>query len=262
VQPDESDAPQVSELGLSGRLSTPAPIRGQVDAGQLSDIIRRAMDMIEYIDSARDAIVLVRHASAVGKLVDEALKSCRLLEEEQFDLKQAASEAHLRTQRRAGELLSDVLLHAGGRPSKTGSHDGAVSERPTLKQLGIDRHESHRWRRIASLASEAFEEYVTTCRSQRRELTTIGALQLANRMAILEREQDDLDARPSGGPALLVEYQKATRGMSELIWLDPLPLASAMRPAERAGEIDRMHRLRLWLDEFEQALRTAESDVR
>jgi len=210
--------------------------------------------MIEFIDSARDAVLLVRHASAVGKLVDEALKSCRFLEEEQFGLKQAASEAHLRTQRRAGELLSDILFNAGGRPSKTGSISGTVSDRPTLKQLGIDRHESHRWRRIASLPTEVFEEYVTMCRSQRRELTTIGVLQLANRMAVLRREQEDVEARPSGGPALLVEYQKAMRGMSELIWLDPLPLASAMRATERASEIERLRRLRLWLDEFERAL--------
>lgn len=251
---DEGHALQLLGRGQAGSPNTPAPIRGQVDAGQLSDIVRRTMDMIEYIGSARDAILLVRHASAVGKLVDEALKSCRLLEEDQFDLKQAASEAHLRTQRRAGELLSDVLLHAGGRPSRTGSVNGAVSDRPTLKQLGIDRHESHRWRRIASLPADVFDEYLTTCRSQRRELTTIGVLQLANRMAVLEREQDDVEARPSGGPALLVEYQKAMRGMTELIWLDPLPLASALQPAERAGEIDRLRRLRLWLDEFESAL--------
>jgi hypothetical protein len=231
------------------------PLRGEVDADQLSHIVRQARDMIQYIGSARDAVLLVRRASAVDKLVDEALKSCHLLEEEQFELKQEASEAHLRTQRRAGELLSDMMLHAGGRPTKTGSAAGAVSDRPpTLKQLGIDRHESHRWRRIASLPSDVFEEHVAMCRSERRELTTSGVMQLVKRLHAMDRDADDVEARPSGGPALLVEYQKAMGRMSELIWLDPLPLASTMGPDQRASEIQRLRRLRTWLDEFELAL--------
>jgi hypothetical protein len=54
----------------------------------------------------------------------------------------------IRAERRAGELLSQMETSGGGRPSKTGNTMLQVS---TLKDLGIERIESHRWQREASI---------------------------------------------------------------------------------------------------------------
>src|SRR5690348_10978148 len=64
----------------------------------LMGIIRQTREMIRHVDNARDAALLVRRANATEKLLDEALKSYRLLEDEQFELKQDVAETHIRTQ--------------------------------------------------------------------------------------------------------------------------------------------------------------------
>ncbi|HSR26035.1 MAG TPA: hypothetical protein VLW53_20950 [Candidatus Eisenbacteria bacterium] len=230
------------------------PLLREPDLDQLSAVVRQTRDLIQYIDTARDSVLLVRRARAVEMLVDEALKNCHLLEEQQFELRQEAAEAHLRTQRRAGELLTELLLHPGGRPRKTSSSEGAVTQPPTLRELGIDRHESHRWQRIAMVPRDLFEEHISRCRTERKELTTNRMLLLANRAREATSDGIDGEARPSAGPALLVEYRRAMRHLSELLWLDPLPLARAMGLRQREEEIECLKRLRLWLDEFEQAL--------
>lgn len=228
------------------------------DFDQLSAIVRQTRDMIQYIDNARESALLVRRAHAVQALVDEALKNCHLLEEQQFELRQEAAEAHLRTQRRAGELLAELVLHPGGRPRETGPSAGAVSRPgPTLRELGIDRHESHRWQRIATVPADLFEEHIASCRRERKELTTGRVLVLASRALETERDASDGESRPSGGQALLVEYRRAMRHLSELLWLDPAPLARAMARGERGEEVASLSRLRTWLDEFEHALGSA-----
>jgi hypothetical protein len=55
-------------------------------------------------------------------------------------------------ERRAGELLAQMEKDAGGRPGKTGN---AVLPVSTLKELGIEKIESHRWQREASIPEEA-----------------------------------------------------------------------------------------------------------
>jgi hypothetical protein len=237
------------------------PLLREPDLDQISAIVRQTRDLIQYIDTARDSVLLVRRARAVEMLVDEALRNCHLLEEQQFELRQEAAEAHLRTQRRAGELLAELLLHAGGRPRKNGSTTGAVSPPPTLRELGIDRHESHRWQRIATVPADLFEDHISRCRTERKELTTSRMLLLANRALEAREDAVDEDARPSAGPALLAEYRRAMRHLSELLWLDPLPLARTIEPRLRGEELACLKRLRLWLDEFEHALTTARSPV-
>src|SRR5258708_28607915 len=88
-----------------------------VDLARLTEVIRQTRDMIAYVDNARDGALLVRRANATDKLLAEALKGCHELESEQFALRQSAAEAHLRTQRRAGELLASMEKNGGGRPT-------------------------------------------------------------------------------------------------------------------------------------------------
>lgn len=237
----------------------PLPEPRDVSLQQLCDVTRQIKELIRFVDSAREAALLVRRASAVEQLLDEALKSYHTLEAQQFDLKQDAAETHLRTQRRAGELLQQVAKHPGGRPRAASAGNGRppAARVPTLKQLGIDGHESHRWQRIASIPPEAFEEYIVACRRRRKELTRASVMAFAHRLQSSGDESNGASDTPSNGRALLREYEAAVKGMSEIVWLDPIKLASAMPPAQRYEELARSQRLRAWLNEFDSALQPA-----
>jgi len=217
------------------------------DLVRLTELVQRTREMVRYVNDARDGVMLVRRASATDKLVTEALKGCRLLESEQFTLRQAAAEAHLRTQRRAGELLATMDKNSGGRPAKTDLPKGRVSRSATLAELGITRNESYRWQRLAGLTEEQFEDYVADCNSRRRELTTIGALARARSLV---REQSSMHDRPSSREAQLAAYEKIKVALSDLIWLDPAAVIAAMEPARRPLESEDVSRQLEWLERF------------
>jgi len=222
---------------------------------QLSTVIERTREMIEFVTTAKDAVRLVRRASAVEKLVDETLKGCLALEELQLRLQQEAAEAHLRTQRRAGELLTEITKHRGGRPAKTGANEGRVTDTvPTLRQLGIDRHESSRWQAIATLPAERFEGYIADCREHGRELTTHGTVQYARRLRRKDAEPSADARKLSDGAALMSEYDRAAKHVADLIWLDPNVLAAALGPDRLEKELGSLRRWCRWIAEFEAAL--------
>lgn len=227
---------------------------GDVDLVDLHRVVHRTRELIRYLDNAGDAVLLVRRARVVEDLVEEALKSCHALEEQQFELRQDAAETHLRTQRRAGELLSQTLKHRGGRPSKTDPTARVVSgAAPTLRELGVERNESHRWQRLAAIPLQDLNDHIADCRNNKLELTTKGALRLANRTHDNSASKGFQD-RPSSSAALLVEYDRAKQHASEIIWLDPIALVRTMDSRKRQKEAEFVQRLRLWLDEFEVAL--------
>lgn len=246
---------QTTPALFGNRFPSAATAAAEPSAAQLQLLVQQIREMVRYVDSARDAVLLVRRANAVGKLVDEALKSCRILEEQQFELRQDATEAHLRTLRRAGELLTVVPLHPGGRPPQHPDDEPDAGDRPiTLRELGITSHESHRWQRIAKLPDDWFERHIHDCREHRRELTTSGLLVLAKRFTEEGDDADPGDERPSGTEALFREYEAARDHISNVIWLDPIALARSLDPVGRRRELDRLRRWRTWLDEFESAL--------
>lgn len=227
-----------------------------VALAHLLDMVRGMCEMVRFVDSGRDAATLVRRARGLEQLVRTALKDCTVLEEEQFELRQEAAEAHVRTQRRAGELLSELQKHRGGRPSKTASSVDGVSESPppTLRDLGIDSHESHRWQRIARVPEDVFEKYIATCRAKRTEITTANVLALARQLLQEQEEESSVDARPGSNAALHREYQDLRRYASNVIWLDPGGLAESMNAMQRAEALSELERLLLWMAEFRVAL--------
>ena len=228
------------------------PQNGQgVDLARLSEVIRQTRDMIEYVNNARDGAILVRRASATDKLLTEALKGCHELESEQFALRQSAAEAHLRTQRRAGELLGSMEKNGGGRPSKTGTSRGRVSKSYTLAEIGITRNESHRWQQLANLPEEHFEDYVSECHRKARELTTAGALARARRLLY---EHSTTLERPSSRESQLAKYEHIKRAWSDLIWLEPATVMSGIEPARRPRESEDVGRVLAWLEQFRTML--------
>jgi hypothetical protein len=251
-------SPGSDSLAIS-TSATAVPEAVTPDLVQLRALMQQTRAMIRHVDNARDAALLVRRANATEKLVDETLKSCQLLEEEQFELKQDLAEAHLRTQRRAGELLLELRKHRGGRPRTTDSKAEAVVVRPpTLRELGIGIKDSHRWQRIATVPDDTFEAHITDSRRTRRDLTTSRVLAMADRL-----RKRDSDSRTGGADetnettAMLTRYRAAKSYLRRVLELDPTILASTISSGQRAREFAAAEQGRRWFERFEQALRHA-----
>jgi len=103
--------------------------------------------------------------------VAAAAQECARLAGESLTMQNEWAEVRLRAQRKGGVLLADLPLEAR-------SHD--VTH---LRDIGLDKHQSSRWQRIASLPEPEFEAYVAQAHNEAKELTTAGALKLAKRIA-------------------------------------------------------------------------------
>jgi hypothetical protein len=88
-----------------------------------------------------------------------------------------AAALRLRAERRMGQLLQDTSL---AKAAPGNQYTGAVEcddhdeTSVTLHQLGITKSDSSRTQRIASVAQQIFEEYVTSCLADNREPSAAG----------------------------------------------------------------------------------------
>jgi hypothetical protein len=215
--------------------------------------IQRARELIGSIDTAPEGIFLVRQARAKGKVLEEALRTCATLESEQFDVRFEAAELHLRTQRRTGELLSAILKNHGGRPKTDSKPEGVLNTPPTLRQLGINAHESHIWQQIASIPQERFERAIDRTRTQRAELTTSRFILLAKRLATRRGDSQEEGADREAG-VTHHEFDRFRKSAAKALGLNTGEIAAAMTENERKQALDDIDRLRTWLAEVERAI--------
>ncbi len=103
-----------------------------------------------------------------------------------------AAELTLECERRAGLVISEIVLSNGGRPGK----DGRQRTATRLKDLGINKSQSSRWQRVAELREDLFQQYLAECRSAGREPTSRGLLQRAKQ--VLARGLSQKRSRPLG----------------------------------------------------------------
>ena len=103
-----------------------------------------------------------------------------------------AAEVRLRAERRAGELLAQLELDAGGRPRSAKDRRSenllppvtGFSPPVRLDDLHITRRQSSQWQQMARVPEPVFEEHLRTTRSRKRELSSAGVLELARRHRI------------------------------------------------------------------------------
>jgi hypothetical protein len=215
---------------------------------------RHAIDQVQHLSQAT---LLVRRSSATQKMMLDALKTCRLMEREQFELKQDAAEAHLRTQRCAGELLLEQAKHPGGRPVTVSTPEEVRNDTPpTLHDLGIDPHESHRWQRIAGIPAKQFEDFISQTREADRELTVSAAIRYASQLIDASGNGKTQNAVGSRGDMTARgEYYKNRLAIQDMVQIDPRALVVDLRRAECQRVFTEMSQWHRWLTEFLDALR-------
>jgi hypothetical protein len=88
-----------------------------------------------------------------------------------------AAEQMLRAERRLGALLARAQFRRGGRPGSLPSRNGRVFL--TLAEVGVARHRSSKYQRLAKIDDRRFESYLADARTAGVPASLAGALRAA-----------------------------------------------------------------------------------
>lgn len=81
----------------------------------------------------------------------------------------------LHINRKQGEWIEANIPEEGGNPTDQLSQNGKLV-RSTLKEAGIDYHDSPKFRTLARMPEETFDQYISETKAKSEELTTKGIL--------------------------------------------------------------------------------------
>jgi hypothetical protein len=139
--------------------------------------------MLTKIDTAKRALVQANTLPEVVNIRGQAEALRYLAKQAKLGLEQQneIAEVKIRAERKAGELLNELIPACGGRP-KNRATDSGFSSRPTLAELGIKPHQSRNWRLEASIPEDIFNLYVAYIKHSEKELTSASVQQLARRL--------------------------------------------------------------------------------
>ncbi len=134
------------------------------------------MEQLEKYNAMKTAIAECHKIDEVRFIRDkaEAVRYALIQAKESPEWIRQAEEIKLRAERKAGEIIPEVITVG------TKSHDR------TLSDLGITRNQSSNWQRIADIPKEKFEDYIKT----KKEITTAGAVKLAKGLKTKEQREE------------------------------------------------------------------------
>jgi N6-adenosine-specific RNA methylase IME4 len=126
------------------------------------DAAKRALDAACTIDDTKHVMGLAEAAAVFAKKA-----GCSR------NVVLQAEELWIRSQRKCGELLAEMGEKRGGN-QKTKSHND------TLQAVGINKSQSSRWQKIASIPDDAFESHIAQVKeSEDKNLTASALLKLS-----------------------------------------------------------------------------------
>lgn len=142
---------------------------------------------------ARRALAEADTLPAISSLIDKAeiVRVAARKAELSLEAQNDWAEFKLDAERRAGEMLREMEKNPGTRPSlKDG---GTMSEPPSipkLSDLGIDKHQSSNWQKIAYLPEKQYQGYLEQQRKTGDEITETGMLKLAKELEQKSRQKN------------------------------------------------------------------------
>jgi len=190
----------------------------------MQDKIERALAALA---EAGRTLAKVRSIGAVKEIHDAAEAQIAAAKRAGLprEVQNALAELSLRAARRGGELLAETPLSYGGRPRK----DIASTHAKTLRELGLNKNQSSRWRRLATIPVELFEGHLAESRRLGKAPSAAKLLRLAAELARGKRAKTPKPPQPaiseqpsSAGPASadisddLVELQEHMEHFGDL----------------------------------------------
>ena len=109
-----------------------------------------------------------------------------------LEIQNLAAEIKIRSERKLGSILTEIILHEGGRPKNSDTMSQFFPSK--LSDIGISRKQSSRWQQISSIPNILFEERLEVIKKRGDELTSVEFLSLS---AYLQRERDRETRRES-----------------------------------------------------------------
>jgi hypothetical protein len=142
--------------------------------------------LVRY-DAAKKALALAVRVDEAKKIRDRA-EAVRVYatQARDYELQNRAATIRLMAERRAGQLLIDMVKNPGakgiGRSAKRGDrlrYPKATALPPTLEELNISKVQSSKWQRLAKLVDDGtFELALEQAKETFGELTTAGMLRM------------------------------------------------------------------------------------
>ena len=71
-----------------------------------------------------------------------------------------------------------------------------MQPRPTLKELGIEKTQSHRLQVVATLPDRTFEKHIADVKKSNKELTTAGVIKLGRQLQRAEQPEKQIPLPP------------------------------------------------------------------
>ncbi len=145
---------------------------------------------LKVLDKMARALAGTRDLSEIKSLRDKAEAARKYAQSAALSLKvqNRAAELKLLAERRAGELLNELVAHGGNRRSR--SHHDILK----LSDLGINLSQSSRWRREAAVPEAVFERYISAANKLGQDITAQGLLRLERMLASNRKKEQPREA--------------------------------------------------------------------
>lgn len=162
---------------------------------EMTDIVKINEMAMEFVSKAKADLAKTSTMDEVKGYREraEALRVFYQHAKKGIEFQNFYAEVRIRAERRGGEILQDMRANnelegqGGDRKSKSNSRT-----LKTLDDLGISKNESSRYKKLADIPEEAFEDKIKDTKDKNRELTTALFLGLSNRLSQEQKEKDDI----------------------------------------------------------------------
>jgi N6-adenosine-specific RNA methylase IME4 len=126
-------------------------------------------------NAARRAIIEAKTIDEVKSIKDqsEAMRAYAKQIGESLEVQNNIAEIKLRAERRIGQMLKEMPKNEGSKGTGSNQYEVRLHDAttPKLSDLGIEKHESSRWQKIADLPEDIFESIVSDTKAEQKELT-------------------------------------------------------------------------------------------
>ena len=149
---------------------------------------------VTHLEKARYELEMASQVSEV-KIIRDKMSAIQVYLKQtgqSLEIQNIAAEIKIRSERKLGSILTEIILHEGGRPKNSDTMSQFFPSK--LSDIGISRKQSSRWQQISSIPNILFEERLEVIKKRGDELTSVEFLSLS---AYLQRERDRETRRES-----------------------------------------------------------------
>lgn len=134
------------------------------------------MELIK-LNKARQALIEAESLDEIQEIMDRAVafRAYAKAAKMGIEMQNNCAEIKIRAERKAGEFLAENVNYGGDRKTKSRLHS------VTLKSYGIEKIQSHRWQKIASVPDDEFEKHISKVKNKKDELTSVSVLNLVTK---------------------------------------------------------------------------------